>query len=36
MERAGESIDDAVKIADGGYVAELGVYHELHCLVSIS
>ncbi|KAI0486504.1 hypothetical protein F4859DRAFT_470572 [Xylaria cf. heliscus] len=32
MENAGESIDDAVKIADGGYVAELGVYHELHCL----
>ncbi|KAI1116760.1 hypothetical protein F5Y14DRAFT_32369 [Nemania sp. NC0429] len=32
MEHAGESIDDAVKIADGGYVAELGVYHELHCL----
>ncbi|KAI1196093.1 hypothetical protein F5X97DRAFT_325892 [Nemania serpens] len=32
MERAGESIDDAVKIADGGYVAELGVYHELHCI----
>ncbi|KAI0556237.1 hypothetical protein F4679DRAFT_578359 [Xylaria curta] len=32
MEHAGESIDDAVEIADGGYVAELGVYHELHCL----
>ncbi|KAI8631540.1 hypothetical protein F5Y19DRAFT_473212 [Xylariaceae sp. FL1651] len=32
MERAGESIDDAVEIADGGYIAVLGVYHELHCL----
>ncbi|KAI1275616.1 hypothetical protein F5Y07DRAFT_368982 [Xylaria sp. FL0933] len=32
MKHAGESIDDAVEIADGGYVAELGVYHELHCL----
>ncbi|KAI0518401.1 hypothetical protein F5B22DRAFT_644705 [Xylaria bambusicola] len=32
MERAGESTDDAVKIADGGYVTELGVYHELHCI----
>lgn len=26
------SMADAVKVADGGYVASLGVYHELHCL----
>ncbi|KAK5998946.1 Transacylase cctO-like protein [Cladobotryum mycophilum] len=32
MERAGESMQDAVKMVKGGYIAVLGVYHELHCL----
>jgi hypothetical protein len=27
------SATDAVRVEDGGYVASLGVYHELHCLV---
>ena len=31
---AGESLEDATKLADGsGYLAALGVYHEMHCLV---
>ena len=31
---AGESFEDATKLADGsGYLAALGVYHEMHCLV---
>jgi hypothetical protein len=25
--------DTSVKLADGGYIAALGVYHELHCVV---
>ncbi|OCL14663.1 hypothetical protein AOQ84DRAFT_280564 [Glonium stellatum] len=29
---AGESVNDSVKLAAGGYVAALGVYHEIHCL----
>ncbi|KAI0886414.1 uncharacterized protein GGS22DRAFT_128442 [Annulohypoxylon maeteangense] len=28
----GESIDDSVLLADGGYLAGLGVYHNIHCL----
>ena len=24
---------DSIQLADGGYVAQLGVFHELHCLV---
>ncbi|KAI1120707.1 hypothetical protein F5Y10DRAFT_272792 [Nemania abortiva] len=31
--RAGETIDDKmVKVTGGGYLATLGVYHELHCV----
>lgn len=31
---AGESAEDAATLADGsGYLAALGVYHEMHCLV---
>lgn len=30
---AGEPIQDSVRVASGGYMASLGVYHELHCLV---
>jgi hypothetical protein len=29
----GVSPESAVKVKDGGYVASLGVYHEMHCLV---
>ncbi|KAH8896285.1 hypothetical protein GQ53DRAFT_819403 [Thozetella sp. PMI_491] len=32
--KAGEDLHNAVELADGGYIAVLGVYHELHCLVS--
>ncbi|KAF2648991.1 hypothetical protein K491DRAFT_735839 [Lophiostoma macrostomum CBS 122681] len=28
----GESIDNSVMLADGGYLAGLGVYHDIHCL----
>ena len=32
---AGESVEDATELAAGeGYLAALGVYHEIHCLVS--
>ncbi|RDA86068.1 hypothetical protein CP532_1298 [Ophiocordyceps camponoti-leonardi (nom. inval.)] len=29
---AGESMDEVVEASDGGYLAALGVYHEIHCL----
>lgn len=29
-----EHLASSVKLADGGYIAALGVYHEIHCLVS--
>ncbi|OAG02414.1 uncharacterized protein CC84DRAFT_1220740 [Paraphaeosphaeria sporulosa] len=33
LRAGGETIDDAVRVADtDGYLAALGVYHELHCL----
>lgn len=28
----GESLDNAVPLASGGYIAALGVYHDIHCL----
>lgn len=28
------SLETSVRLAEGGYIAALGVYHELHCLVS--
>ena len=31
----GESIDNSVMLAEGGYLAGLGVYHDIHCLVSL-
>ncbi|KAI0813186.1 hypothetical protein GGR55DRAFT_636306 [Xylaria sp. FL0064] len=33
--RAGESLDDLAELKDGGFLASLGVYHELHCLRQI-
>ena len=31
---AGESLENATELADGsGFLASLGVYHEMHCLV---
>ena len=27
---------DSIQLADGGYIAQLGVFHELHCLVHLS
>ncbi|PHH86940.1 hypothetical protein CDD83_9555 [Cordyceps sp. RAO-2017] len=32
LARAGESAEAVVEVASGGYLAALGVYHELHCL----
>jgi hypothetical protein len=32
FERARESFEDAVEVTDGGYLALLAVYHELHCI----
>lgn len=34
LEEAGTWRDDAVELENGGYMASLGVMHELHCLVS--
>jgi hypothetical protein len=31
--RAGANVEESVKLAEGGYLASLGVYHEIHCLV---
>lgn len=36
LERAGESFENIAELPEGGYVATLGVYHELHCVVSAS
>jgi hypothetical protein len=33
VQQAGNSIQDSVLLGGGGYVAALGIYHELHCLV---
>ena len=33
MELSGEDPDQSVELVAGGYLASLGVYHELHCLV---
>jgi len=33
--KAGETIDEkTLEVTGGGYLATLGVYHELHCIVS--
>ncbi|KAI0395497.1 hypothetical protein F5Y17DRAFT_192598 [Xylariaceae sp. FL0594] len=32
MVKTGESINSSVALADGGYLAGLGVYHDIHCL----
>lgn len=32
LEKTGESVNDSVPLADGGYIAGLGVYHNIHCL----
>ena len=33
LAQAGESPSTAIELLDGGYLASLGVYHDLHCLV---
>lgn len=35
MISAGESVEDSAELVEGGYLAALGVYHNLHCLVSM-
>lgn len=32
LERAGESLDNVTQLTGGGYLASIGVYHELHCV----
>ncbi|TGJ79277.1 hypothetical protein E0Z10_g9486 [Xylaria hypoxylon] len=32
LTRAGESFENIIELTEGGYIASLGVYHELHCL----
>ncbi|KAI0097292.1 hypothetical protein GGR51DRAFT_566618 [Nemania sp. FL0031] len=32
LTRAGESFEHIIELTDGGYIASLGVYHELHCI----
>jgi hypothetical protein len=34
LRRAGESLEGVAEVEEGGYSATIGVYHELHCLVS--
>ena len=37
MVAANESTEDSAQLAGGqGYLASLGVYHEIHCLVMIN
>lgn len=31
--KAGETMENAAELREGGYLAAIGVYHELHCLV---
>ncbi|KAI1775460.1 hypothetical protein F4818DRAFT_441556 [Hypoxylon cercidicola] len=35
LQRAGEETSDLAELTDGGYLASIGVYHELHCLRQI-
>ncbi|KAI1134911.1 hypothetical protein F5Y05DRAFT_416809 [Hypoxylon sp. FL0543] len=32
LNRAGESVENAAELTEGGFLAAIGVYHELHCL----
>ncbi|KAI1307732.1 hypothetical protein F5Y03DRAFT_405382 [Xylaria venustula] len=32
LSRAGESFENIIELTEGGYIASVGVYHELHCL----
>jgi hypothetical protein len=34
LERSGESLENLAELKGGGYLSSLGVYHEVHCLVS--
>lgn len=34
LKRAGESLENVTQLTGGGYLASIGVYHELHCVVS--
>ncbi|KAK3694279.1 hypothetical protein B0T22DRAFT_496730 [Podospora appendiculata] len=35
LEKGGETWNDSAELIEGGYLATLGVYHELHCLRQI-
>ncbi|XDG00480.1 hypothetical protein ABKA04_000095 [Annulohypoxylon sp. FPYF3050] len=32
LEQAGESLNDIARLKEGGYLASIGVFHELHCV----
>jgi hydrogenase maturation factor HypE len=34
LEKAGENLHNISELTGGGYLATIGVYHELHCVVS--
>ena len=34
LARAGETLENLAELTEGGYMASIGVYHELHCIVS--
>jgi hypothetical protein len=36
IRKSGDTVEDSVELANGGYLAALGIYHELHCLVRLS
>ena len=36
LEKGGEALDNLAELIDGGYVATIGAYHELHCIVCAS
>ena len=36
MEQVNEEFNESVQLLDGDYLAVLGVYHQLHCLVCLS
>lgn len=36
LERAGENLENLSELVGGGYLATIGVYHEIHCVVRLT
>lgn len=36
LQRAGEKLENLTELVGGGYLATIGVYHEIHCLVRLT